>query len=160
MPRTTAEQAPAHMRKWLDQVRSVPPLKDYDSFEQLASIIEFRNPRFGAQRCHFIARAWARPGADGRVRLLGDSRHRWVNPVLYNRDHAEAIWRQIKSPMLMLLSENSQYLRRLGRDATASALESIIPGIEVVRIAGAGHMLHIERPDLIAPVIEKFLSAH
>ena len=32
--------------------------------------------------------------------------------------------------------------------------------IEIVHVGGAGHMLHIEQPALIAPPIEGFLDAH
>ncbi len=39
LARTSPEQAPAQLRKWLDQVKSGPALKDYASFEQLAGII-------------------------------------------------------------------------------------------------------------------------
>jgi pimeloyl-ACP methyl ester carboxylesterase len=35
-----------------------------------------------------------------------------------------------------------------------------VPDIEIVHIAGAGHMLHIEKPALIAPPIEQFLEAN
>ena len=160
LPRTSPEQAPAQLRKWLDQVKSVPPLKDYDSFEQLASIILFRYPRFTAAQSSFVARAWGRLEADGRVHLLGDSRHRWVNPVLYKREDAEACWRRITAPMLMLLGERSEYVPRLGADGTAAALRAIVRDIEIVHIPGAGHMLHIEKPELIAPLVEKFLRAH
>jgi pimeloyl-ACP methyl ester carboxylesterase len=160
LPRTSPDQAPARLRKWLDQVKSVPALKDYDSFEQLASIILFRYPRFTAARSRFVANAWGRLEADGRVHLLGDARHRWVNPVLYKREDAEACWREIRAPMLMLLGEESDYPPRLGEDGTEAKFRAIVRGIEVVRIAGAGHMLHIEKPDLIAPLVENFLRAH
>ena len=43
---------------------------------------------------------------------------------------------------------------------TDAVFRSLIAGIEIVHIAGAGHMLHIEKPRLIAPLIENFLSAH
>ena len=59
LPRTTPEQAPAQLRKWLDQVKTAPALKDYESFEQLASIIQFRYPRFTAAQSMFVAQAWA-----------------------------------------------------------------------------------------------------
>ena len=48
--RAPGREAPGSPRKWLDQVKAVPPLKDYDSFEQLASIIRYRYPRFGEAR--------------------------------------------------------------------------------------------------------------
>lgn len=160
MPRRTPDQAPALTRKWLDQVKSVPPLKDYASFEQLASIIAFRYPRFSAVQADFVARAWAKKGEDGRVRLLGDSRHRWVNPVLYRREEAEATWRKVKAPVLMLLGSESEYLSKLGADGVDDAFRGIMPHIEIARIAGAGHMLHIEKAEAVAALVENFLSAH
>src|ERR1700677_2133263 len=70
MPRTAPDQAPAQLVKWLNQVKAIPPLTDYDSFHQLASIIRFRYPRFGEAGAEFVARAWGRLAADGRVHLL------------------------------------------------------------------------------------------
>ncbi len=160
LPRTAPDRAPAQLRKWLDQVKSVPALKDYESFEQLASIIRHRYPLFSEVQSGFVARAWGRLEADGRVHLLGDSRHRWVNPVIYRREEAEACWRAIKAPMLMLLGEKSEYLQKLGIDGTDAVFRSLIAGIQIVRVAGAGHMLHIEKPRLVAPLVENFLSAH
>ena len=160
LPRTSPDQAPARLCTWLDQVKSIPTLKDYDSFEQLASVIRLRYPRFTEAQSRFIANAWGRLEADGRVLLLGDARHRWVNPVLYKREDAEACWRGVRAPLLMLLGEESEFLSRLGSDGTEAAFRAIISGIQVVRIASAGHMLHIERPDLVAPLVENFLIGH
>ena len=155
---TTPEQAVTRLRQWLDQCKAVPPLKDYDSFEQLATIIAFRYPRFPPERVHFIARAWAAQGPEGRVRLLGDSRHRWVNPHPYRRPEAEAAWRHIAAPLLLLLGEESEHLARLGAGGTDDAFRELIPHIDIVRIPEAGHMLHIERPELVAPAVERLLG--
>jgi pimeloyl-ACP methyl ester carboxylesterase len=160
LPRTSPERAPARLVEWLDQIKTVPPLRSYDSFEQLASIIQLRYPRFGDARSRFIAAAWGKLESDGRVHLLGDARHRWVNPVLYKREDAEAVWRGIRAPMLMLLGEKSEFLAKLGEDGTDEAWRALVGDIEIVHIAEAGHMLHIERPAGIAPLVERFLSAH
>lgn len=160
LPRTSPAQAPARLVEWLDQIKAVPPLKSYDSFEQLASIIQLRYPRFGDARSRFIAAAWGKLESDGRVHLLGDARHRWVNPSLYKREDAEAVWRGIRAPMLMLLGEESRFLAKLGEDGTDAAWRALVPGIEIVHIREAGHMLHIERPETIAPLVERFLDAH
>jgi pimeloyl-ACP methyl ester carboxylesterase len=32
--------------------------------------------------------------------------------------------------------------------------------VETATVADAGHMLHIERPELAAPLVEAFLDAH
>lgn len=160
LPRVPPAQVLTATRKWLDQVGSAPPLKDYESFAQLAAIIAFRYPRFPQERVEFIARAWAAEASDGRVRLLGDSRHRWVSPAVYRREEAEAVWRHIQAPVLMLLGGQSEYLEKLGTDGRDEAFRAVIPQVEIVRIPAAGHMLHIEKPELIAPLVEDFLAAH
>jgi pimeloyl-ACP methyl ester carboxylesterase len=135
-------------------------LKDYASFEQLASIIGFRYPRFSAAQADFVARAWGKLEPDGRVSLLGDSRHRWVNPLLYKREDAEVIWRGIKAPMLLLMGGESEYLPRLGTDGTEETLRANFPGVQIAHVPGGGHMLHIEKPELVARFVEQFLSTH
>jgi pimeloyl-ACP methyl ester carboxylesterase len=160
LPRTSPQDAPKRMRKWLDQIKSPTVEKTYSSFEQLASIIQFRYPRFAPEAAAFVARIWGTPDEDGRVRLAADPRHHWVNPILYKREDAEATWGEIRAPTLVVLGQESDYLPRLGVDGTIEALRASYPGAEVVSIEGAGHMLHIERPDAVAPVIEAFLDAH
>jgi pimeloyl-ACP methyl ester carboxylesterase len=159
LPRTSAADAPQRMRKWLDQIKGPVVEKNYDSFAQLASIIQFRYPRFSPGAAAFVARVWGVPDEGGRVRLAADPRHHWVNPILYKREDAEATWREIRAPLLMMMGEESDYLKRLGADGTMEALSAAYPGAELAGIAGAGHMLHIERPELVAPRIEAFLDS-
>lgn len=159
LPRTSAGAAPSQLRKWLNQVKSPAPRKEYESLDQLASVVQFRYPRFSAPQAAFVAAAWSEPLGD-RVRLLGDPRHRWVNPMRYQRDDAEACWRAIKAPILMVLGDESDYLEKLGKDGQEEAFRSIIPHIDIARIAGAGHMLHIEKADVVAPLVERFISEH
>jgi pimeloyl-ACP methyl ester carboxylesterase len=160
MPRTSPQEAPGRLRKWLDELKSTPKLKEYESFEQLAGIIRARYPRLDDARAAFVASVWGRSEANGRVRLLGDPRHRRVNPVLYKREDAEASWREIRAPILLMLGEHSELLPRLGSAGSEEAFRAAMPGVEVARVPGAGHMLHLERPDLVAPLAEAFLCAH
>lgn len=159
LPRTQSHEAPLRLRRWLEEVRRAPSLKTYASFDELAAVIAVRFPRFGATRARFVAEAWAERVPDG-VRLLGDARHRWVNPVLYRREDAEACWRQVKAPVLLLLGAQSDMPGRLGEDGTLEALRGLITGMQVELVAGAGHMLHIEEPAHVAALIEPFLRAH
>jgi pimeloyl-ACP methyl ester carboxylesterase len=160
LPRTTPDRAPARFRTWLDQLRSDPPLKTYASHEELAAIIRTRYPRFPPQQAAFVARAWGKLHADGRVRLAADPRHHWVNPILYKREDAEACWHRLTAPLLMLVGEASEAPAKLGADGSAEAMRAAYPRMRLERIPGAGHMLHIERPDALAPLIETFLDAH
>ena len=158
--RMSPKEAPSRMRKWLDQIKKPTAERGYNSFEQLTSVLQFRYPRFSPQVAAFVARVWAVADEDGRVRLAADPRHHWVNPLVYRREEAEATWQEIGAPMLMLLGERSDYLQRLGADGTVDGLRRIFPGVELASIPDAGHMLHIERPDLVAPLIEAFLDAN
>jgi len=159
LPRTASADAVPQLRRWLDQVKDRPVPKEYETIEQLAAVIRFRYPRFSDSQAAFVAAAWGEP-KDGRIRLRGDARHRWVNPYRYHREDAEACWRQVRAPCLMLLGEESEFLAKLGADEGDAAWREYIPHIEIVRVAGAGHMLHIEKPDVVAPLIEGFLEAH
>lgn len=159
LPRSSPEHAAAQLRKWLDQIKSTPASKEYDSIEQFTAVIRFRYPRFTAAQAAFVAEAWSTSDS-GRVRLAGDPRHRWVHALRYNREDAEACWRQVKAPILMLLGAESEFMERLGPDGNDAAFKRIIPHLRIERIAGAGHMLHIEKAEEIAPLIESFLSAH
>lgn len=160
LPRTSPQDAPERMRKWLDQIKSPTAEKNYDSIEQLAAIIQFRYPRFSPAAAAFVARVWGTPDDDNRVRLAADPRHHRVNPILYKREDAEATWREIRAPLLMVLGQESDYTKRLGADGTIEALKAAYPGAEITSIAAAGHMLHIERPAALAPAIEEFLDAN
>ena len=91
-----------------------PDPKHYDSIERLTLVIRGRYPRFTDAQARFVAEAWSRPDS-GQVRLLGDPRHRWMNPVRFKREDAEACWRHITAPMLMLLGEESEHLAKTGR---------------------------------------------
>ena len=86
LPRTSAHQAPQRMRKWLDQIKTQAIEKNYNSFEQLTAIIQFRYPRFSPAIAEFVARAWGVPDENDRVRLAADPRHHWVNPILYESE--------------------------------------------------------------------------
>ena len=160
MERSSPDQAPQRLRTWLDQVKSATSFRIYESLEQLASVIRFRYPRLSESRAGYIAAIWSTRDDDGRVRLMGDPRHRWVGPTLYQRDDAQAIWRSATAPMLMVSAEESDYLAKLGADSTEDALRSAFPNAQWARVPDAGHMLHLEKPELVARLIEQFLSTH
>jgi pimeloyl-ACP methyl ester carboxylesterase len=160
LARTSPKEAPSRMRKWLDQIKKPTTERVYNSFEQLSAVLQFRYPRFSPQTADFVAKVWAVADEDGRVRLAADPRHHWVNPLVYRREDAEATWQEIRAPMLMLLGEQSDHLKRLGEDGTIEGLRRLFRGVELATIPGTSHMLHIERPDLVALLIEAFLDAN
>ncbi|MFO1464946.1 MAG: alpha/beta hydrolase [Steroidobacteraceae bacterium] len=160
LPRTQPSQAVGRLAQWLKQLHEQPILPSYADFEELAERIRRRYPRVPPERLRFIARSWARTEADGRVHLLGDPRHRRVNPVLYRRDEVESCWSAVRCPMLMLFGGKSGFAQALGADGSEARFRELIPGLQTRTIEGAGHMMHLECPERIAPLIQAFLEAH
>ena len=159
LPRMKVEKAPTQMRRWLEELATVPRLSTFDSFEQLAMVIGKRNTRIPADRALFIAKSWGELAADGRVHLIGDPRHKRVNPVLFRRDEVEFFWRAISAPVLMLFGALSEFVPRLGEDGTEESFRRLNAGVRTATIAGAGHMLHLEQPEAMASMIESFLHS-
>lgn len=155
--RTRPEQAPDRYREWLDQLKKPPGFAAYGSSEQFAGFLARRNPRLPRERAEFIARRWAERDANGGWNIRSDPRHKLVNPVLYRREEAEACWSRIRAPMLMLLAEHSEFLGRLGEDGSFERLRTRFPGGRIEMVEGAGHMMHHERPETVARLIESFL---
>lgn len=155
---TPAADAPARYRQWLDELGGRPPsFAKHDDWERFEWFLSKRNPRTPKERIAFIARAWGRETADGRIELRADPQHRRINPILYRREEAAACWRAIAARVLLVRGDRSwpatpqaglefEQLRAALRDAR----------VEVV--AGAGHMLHHEAPERIAQLIETFLA--
>lgn len=160
LPRTSPEHTASHVRRWLEHVRETPSLPTYDSFGQLAERIRCRYPRVPPGRALRIARSWGRRQADGRIHLRVDPRHKRINAVPYRRDEAEACWSKIKAPMLMIFSELSEFAQQLGPDGTDEHFRALIPGLMTRHLPGTGHMMHLECPEVLAPLIERFFREH
>ncbi len=156
--RTDPGQAPGRYREWLDQVREPPRFASFPSFEAFVHLLVRRNPRLAPERAAFVAAAWTERRPDGSVVVRSDPAHKRVNPVLYRREEAEACWHQIEAPLLYVVAEQSDFLPRHGADAQPENVARLIRRLEPCRIPDAGHMVHHDRPELLAQVIEAFLE--
>jgi pimeloyl-ACP methyl ester carboxylesterase len=158
LPRTTADQAPARYRRWLEELQSTPAFSTYASLEQFAQFLAARNPRLDPARARFIAEAWTERADDGQFRIRSDPRHKLVNPVLYRREEAEACWRNITAPVLVLVGGQSEFRGRLGEEGTDERLRQLFKNVRLATLPDAGHMMHHERPAEVARLIETFLA--
>ncbi|HUK00877.1 MAG TPA: alpha/beta hydrolase [Steroidobacteraceae bacterium] len=156
LPRTPSDRAPTRYAEWLDQLKAGPPAKRYPSIELLTEVLRRRNPRLPPERARFLAEVWTVPAAGGERDLAADPRHAFVNPVLHRREEAEACWRAVEIPMLLLLGELSAHLSRFGADASEAYFASIFRSLRQVRLPGCGHMMHHEDPEAVAREIIAF----
>jgi pimeloyl-ACP methyl ester carboxylesterase len=160
LARTRPEQAPARYREWLGQLREPPAFSRFPSLQAFTDLLVRRNPRLTRERAAFIASAWTALQTDGSVVVGADPAHKRVNAVLYRREEAEAVWREITAPVLYVIAEQSEFLPRLGEDGRPDNVARIIRRLEPCTIPDAGHMVHHERPEQLAVEIEAFLRRH
>lgn len=159
LSRTQPDAAPSRYGVWLDELKE--PLKEgiYPSVQQLADLLMMRNSRLPADRACFIARAWTRD-VEGGVRLAFDPRHRFVNPVLYRREEAEACWSRMEAPQLLVLGLSSGHLERRLKDFSDEYVRGLFRDVQIVSLPGLGHMMHHEDPQAVADPIIRFVQAH
>ncbi|HWM68472.1 MAG TPA: alpha/beta hydrolase [Steroidobacteraceae bacterium] len=157
--KTQPAAAPEQYATWLDEIKQ--PLVDgrYRSVQQLAEVLMRRNPRLTADRAEFVACAWTRDAEDG-VRLAFDPRHRFVNPVLYRREEAEACWARMQIPMLFLAGESSSHQERRVANFSDEYVHRVFRDAKIVVLPGLGHMMHHEDPHAVAAPIIDFAQAH
>jgi len=154
---TDPDLAPVRYGQWLDQLQQGTDFTIYDSFEHFIEVLARRNPRTPRDRLEFIAHAWAAERADGRVQLRADGRHKRINPVLYQRDQAEACWRRMTAPVLLVAGQLSKFAQWPGPGADSPDAPDWLRAATWVTLNDAGHMLHHEQPRAVAESIDEFL---
>ncbi|MDW8468811.1 MAG: alpha/beta hydrolase [Burkholderiales bacterium] len=157
---TRPEQAPARLRRWLQELRAPPRLRAYPSFSALADRLQANNPRLARERAEFLARHWGRVEPDGTVTLRADPAHKVVNPVLYRYEEARALWREVAAPVLWVEASDSDSAQRMKLAPEALAeRRAAFRRLRYETIPDAGHMLHHDQPARLARLIEDFLGA-
>ena len=133
------------------------PLPRYDSLAGVIARLQKTNPRLPDDRAEFLARHWAEEGPDG-WRLLGDPRHKHINPVAYRLDEAMACWRAIEAPVLWVEALDSDIRRRMVAAPDYASRLAAVRRLQRLDIADAGHMLHHDQPEAVAAAVADFLG--
>ena len=154
-----AEDAPRRYAKWLDDLAKPQQFRRYASYRDLAARLCESNRRLDPDRASFLAQHWGMRREDGCVELRSDPTHKRVNPVLYRGAEVTACLRSIAAPVLWVEGELSDMFTkfRMPREEV-DARRRLISNCEHRTIAGAGHMLHHDRPESVAEVIHDFLG--
>jgi pimeloyl-ACP methyl ester carboxylesterase len=162
LPRTRADEAPDRLARWLDELKRPQTLKDYANADDVAARLQANNPRLAADKAAWLARHWARPGADGRWRILGDPAHKRANPVPYQVDEVLAAWGRIRAPLLWVEGSETSLDRwwqgRYSRQEFGQRLATVADRRDET-LADAGHMLHHDQPEALAALLRDFLGA-
>ena len=152
LPDMPASQAPRKMLRWLDQIKDKPREKAYGSFEELAQRIQKQHPQLSEARALFVAQGWGAAGADGRIRLLADPKHRRDMPTLYRNAESMEIWKGITAPTYFIDGGASAFAKAMPAEEKTARRACFKTRHEAV-IPGAGHMLHFDAPEALAQAL-------
>jgi pimeloyl-ACP methyl ester carboxylesterase len=166
MPRSTPESAPARIAKWLAALKEPEVLRPYADLAAVAERLKKTNPLLRADRALWLASHWSAPvkGSDapaGSRRLLADPNHKRMSPLLANADEWLAAWKCITAPVMWVEGDRTDLTLWWGDRYTKAEFHQrldLVASVERHVVAPAGHMLHHDRPEDIARLLEAFLS--
>jgi pimeloyl-ACP methyl ester carboxylesterase len=156
LPDTSPTEAPARYGEWLRRQREVPAFRRFENVEALARRVATRSPGMTTAQARFVAGAWAEEGPDGAT-LRADPAHKRPNAVLYRRAEAEACWRNVTAPVLLVAGADSAVFQAVGVQPSDGCLALPFPNSRTCIIEACGHMVHFEAPGPLAAAIEDFL---
>jgi len=155
---TPAELAPEKLRKWLDSWRATPRERTYASVADMAERLMAANARLTADKAMFLATHLARP-VEGGFAFGFDPTHRRPFPTLHRIDEWAASWREAEARVLWIAAGNRfERMSWEGEGGFQWRLSQLRHGSSV-QIPDTGHNIHHDAPEVLARVVEDFLTA-
>lgn len=161
VPNGDLNKAHIRLRHYIEEHATLQPYPAPTTLADLARKQQQRNPLLGDAEALFVADALAHTNADGQLVYRADKKHKHTTPMPYHYAHAQALWRQISCPTLLLYGDtvpHNHYLNAI-KDSLAERLASY-PNAHSLQLAGAGHMLQWEAPQAFADALATFLRQH
>ncbi|MEO5690516.1 MAG: alpha/beta hydrolase [Burkholderiaceae bacterium] len=161
LPQTQADQAPARLAKWLDELKEPASLRAYASVDEVAARLRKNNPRLSQDKADWLAPHWSAQRAGGQWHILGDAAHKLVNPVLYRVEEVMAGWRRIAAPVLWVEGADTDVTKFWGNRYPRADFEARltqVPHVERLLLEDCGHMLHHDQPAALAARLQSFLA--
>jgi pimeloyl-ACP methyl ester carboxylesterase len=166
MPRSRPEQAPKRVAFWLVGLKKQETLRPYASLEAVAARLQKTNPLLRGDRARWLAGHWSKrvPGENGAAdtwHLLADPNHKRSSPILANVDEWLEFWKRITAPVLWIEGDRTDVGIWWGDRYTKAEFHerlNVVRQVERHIVAPAGHMLHHDRPEDVARLVESFLG--
>lgn len=153
---TTPDQAPGRFRKWLEVLKSPPAMHVYPSRAAFAQRLLRDDPYLTPERAAFLAEHLA-ADTDGGVVWNGDPWHKAPGPYLFQLDESMAVWQRVQCPVRWVAARDSFVVKEFAnRPGDWEARRNCFAQVEECWIEQAGHMLHHDRPEETARLIEEF----
>jgi pimeloyl-ACP methyl ester carboxylesterase len=158
LPATSPDQAPARYQRWLDEQLMPAPMRLMADFDEVAARLRRNNPRLPVAWAEWLAPHLAEAAGEG-VRYRADPKHRWVNPVLYRLEEAQACWRGTAAKILWLAGDEATLLKWLKESPDEfAARRACYAQLEFEALADCGHNLHHDAPVEVARRLAAFVT--
>lgn len=165
MAACTPDQAPQRYARWMDELKRLHSgqmdLHRYPAVAGVARRLMKTNPRLSREKAQWLAHHWAEEASNGQWCILGAPGHKLVSAHLHRLEEVMALYRRLSMPVLSVEAKGSSldtwWKGQYTIDEYHTRLK-VIPKVEVVAVADAGHMLHHDQPQIVANLIEKFIS--
>ena len=162
MPRSKPSHAPGRMAKWLDELKTPTQLRPYADLGAVANRLTKTNPLLRADRASWLAGQWSGPTGNGDERaLLADANHKRMSPLNAQVDDWLEFYKRITAPLLWIEGDRSDVSVWWGNRYTKAEFHerlNVVADAQRHVVGPAGHMLHHDRPEDIARLLEAFLS--
>jgi pimeloyl-ACP methyl ester carboxylesterase len=148
---------PRRIAGWVEAWRQTrtEPARTYASRAEAAARLCAHDPRLSAALAEELAERGT-VEVDGGVRFKHDPLHVTRGPYPFNLEYAQALWRNITCPTLLVEAAESRFMSLLGDRAERYGC---VPHAQQHVIADADHMMHRHQPAAVAAALSAFLGA-
>ncbi len=156
-PPVPVMQFPDRLASWVKGWRRAreQPMRSYANLAEAAARLRAHDSRLDSELADRLAAHGTVATADG-VKFKHDPLHVSRGPYPFNLEYAQAIWRAIRCPTLLVEADDSQLLRLM--PDRAETRHTCIPHAEYATITDAGHMMHRHQPEALAETLLAFLA--
>lgn len=155
LPDRRPDEAPRHLRRWLDGWRAPPEAKPRPDLGGFVERLRMANPRLDPSRACFLAEHLTL-SVEGGLIWAFDPLHRLPFGVIARQTEWEACIRQATAPTLWIGS-GAPFPPGLGGGALRARAE--LARADLRSLPGTGHNLHHDAPDEVAQLLAEFLAA-
>lgn len=166
MPATQPDQAATRYAKWMDELKKLHRgelnLKAYDNSAGVARRLMKTNPRISADKAEWLSCQWAAEDAQGKWNILGEPAHKLSNANLFRVEEQLALYKRLSMPVLCVEAQENQLTQWWGGSFTLAEYHErlkSVPHCEIATVADAGHMMHHDQPEVVADLIEQFITS-
>lgn len=151
IPDRKPEEGPGQFKKWMEGIHQ-KRFNIHLSLADFAKRLMQKNPRLLPERALFLAKHLTQKTKKGFI-MSADPKHKLVEPYLVQLKNVSCFWQNIQAKCLLVLGEKTETKDFITQKEIKKRMSLFPKGTKTITIAGAGHMLHHEKPKELAKAI-------